>query len=131
MTSQFWRLAAALGGAGDELPPTTAVKSMLGETLGASGAFGTIALIESMRSGTLPGVRGLREVEDGLPLEGLQAEAREIFESMLACRNSLGLFSEDTDTVTGEHWGNYPQTYSLVGIINCAMRLSRAWQSEL
>jgi GH15 family glucan-1,4-alpha-glucosidase len=50
---------------------------------------------------------------------------------MLACRNRLGLLSEDIDPETGEHWGNYPQTYSLVGIINCAMRLSRPWQSRL
>jgi hypothetical protein len=28
-------------------------------------------------------------------------------------------------------WGNYPQTYSMVGIINCAMRLSRSWEDAL
>ena len=68
---------------------------------------------------------------DALARTGREAEAREIFESMLACRNRLGLLSEDIDPETGEHWGNYPQTYSLVGIINCAMRLSRPWQSRL
>ena len=26
-----------------------------------------------------------------------------------------------------ELWGNFPQTYSMVGIIMCAMRLSRRW----
>jgi GH15 family glucan-1,4-alpha-glucosidase len=31
--------------------------------------------------------------------------------------------SEDLDPRTGELWGNYPQTYSLVGIINTAMKL--------
>ncbi len=59
-------------------PPVTAVKSMLGETLGASGAFATIALIESMRTGVLPGIRGLEQVEAGLPLPGLTAEPREL-----------------------------------------------------
>jgi len=26
-------------------------------------------------------------------------------------------------------WGNFPQTYSMVGLINCAMRLSKSWNS--
>ena len=38
-----------------------------------------------------------------------------------------GLLPEDTDFETGELWGNYPQTYSLVGLINCAGLLSRPW----
>jgi GH15 family glucan-1,4-alpha-glucosidase len=37
---------------------------------------------------------------------------------------SAGLLSEDTHPVTGEMWGNFPQTYSMVGLINGAMRLS-------
>ena len=39
------------------------------------------------------------------------------------------LLSEDTDFKTGELWGNYPQTYSLVGLINCAGLLSRPWSA--
>jgi GH15 family glucan-1,4-alpha-glucosidase len=50
---------------------------------------------------------------------------------MLACRNSLGLLSEDLDPTTHELWGNFPQTYSMVGIINSAMRLSRSWEDAL
>ena len=34
-----------------------------------------------------------------------------------------------TDFETGELWGNYPQTYSLVGLINCAGLLSKPWSS--
>ncbi|MBX3505583.1 MAG: glycoside hydrolase family 15 protein [Parvibaculum sp.] len=68
---------------------------------------------------------------DALARVGRTGEAREIFESILACRNGLGLLSEDTDTATGELWGNYPQTYSLVGIINSAMRLSRRWEEQV
>ena len=68
---------------------------------------------------------------DALARIGRVTEARDIFESMLASRNRLGLFSEDIDPESGEHWGNYPQTYSLVGIINCAIRLSQSWQSRL
>jgi GH15 family glucan-1,4-alpha-glucosidase len=58
-------------------------------------------------------------------------EARNYFEQLLACRNHLGMMSEDVDIATGEAWGNYPQTYSLVGIINCAMRLSRSWEKAI
>jgi GH15 family glucan-1,4-alpha-glucosidase len=64
---------------------------------------------------------------DALARIGRAAEAREIFEAMLACRNPLGLLSEDVAPATGELWGNFPQTYSMVGVINGAMRLSRPW----
>jgi len=33
--------------------------------------------------------------------------------------------------VTHELWGNFPQTYSMVGIINSAMRLSASWEDAL
>jgi GH15 family glucan-1,4-alpha-glucosidase len=59
---------------------------------------------------------------------GRREEARELLEGMLASRNHLGLLSEDINTGTGELWGNFPQTYSHVGLINCAMRLSRPWR---
>ena len=59
---------------------------------------------------------------------GRAGEARELFENMLACRNSLGLLSEDIDPQTGALWGNFPQTYSMAGIINAATRLSKRWE---
>ena len=37
--------------------------------------------------------------------------------------------SEDIDPEAGELWGNYPQTYSLAGLINCALLLSRPWSA--
>jgi GH15 family glucan-1,4-alpha-glucosidase len=64
---------------------------------------------------------------DALARIGRTGEAREIFEAMLACRNPLGLLSEDVAPATGELWGNFPQTYSMVGVVNGAMRLSRPW----
>lgn len=57
--------------------------------------------------------------------------AREQFERLLARANPLGLFSEDIDASTGELWGNFPQTYSMVGVINSAIRLSRSWEDAL
>jgi len=68
---------------------------------------------------------------NALAVTGRKAEGREIFENMLARRNALGLLSEHLDMVTGELWGNYPQTYSLVGIISAAIRLSRSWEEAL
>jgi GH15 family glucan-1,4-alpha-glucosidase len=62
---------------------------------------------------------------------GRTDEAREIFEMMLECRNSLGLLSEHLDPENGELWGNFPQTYSMVGIINSARILSVSWESVL
>ena len=59
---------------------------------------------------------------------GRKDEARELFEEMLSCRTRLGLLSEDLDVRTGRLWGNYPQTYSLVGIILGAIRLSKSWE---
>ncbi len=66
---------------------------------------------------------------DALARIGRTEEAREIFEALLKARNSLGMLSEDTHPVTGEMWGNYPQTYSMVGIINAARRLSKPWET--
>jgi GH15 family glucan-1,4-alpha-glucosidase len=58
---------------------------------------------------------------------GEKERARELFEKVLAKRNHLGLLSEDLMHDTGELWGNFPQTYSMVGLIQCAARLSISW----
>lgn len=68
---------------------------------------------------------------DALARAGEHAEARELFDDLIARRNHLGLLSEDLDPRTGELWGNFPQTYSMVGVINGAIRLSRRWESVL
>jgi len=68
---------------------------------------------------------------DALARIGRVDEARAMFETLLASRNPLGLMSEDIHPETGELWGNFPQTYSLVGLVNTAMRLSRSWESVL
>jgi GH15 family glucan-1,4-alpha-glucosidase len=68
---------------------------------------------------------------DALVRTGAIDEARELFEGLIESRNRLGLLSEDIDPATGELWGNFPQTYSMVGIINGATRLSRRWDTVL
>jgi GH15 family glucan-1,4-alpha-glucosidase len=62
-----------------------------------------------------------------LAMLGERDRAVHEFERLLAARNQFGLLSEDIDVKTGRLWGNFPQTYSMVGIIMCAMRLSRRW----
>jgi GH15 family glucan-1,4-alpha-glucosidase len=68
---------------------------------------------------------------DALAAIGRRDEALEIFNNVLARRNHFGLLAEDVDPSTGELWGNFPQTYSQVGLILCAMRLSRSWEEGL
>jgi len=64
---------------------------------------------------------------EALHATGRLEDARTLFEEMLSRRTGAGLLSEDIDPQTGELWGNYPQTYSLVGTINCAVLLSKPW----
>lgn len=64
---------------------------------------------------------------DALWRIGRRDEARAMFESVLSSANHLGLLSEDLHPDTGELWGNFPQTYSMAGIINSAHLLSRDW----
>ena len=68
---------------------------------------------------------------EALASTGRREEARERFEQALGWRNHLGLLSEDRDPVAGRLWGNFPQTYSQVGLIRSAMRLSRSWEEGL
>ncbi|MFB9133473.1 glycoside hydrolase family 15 protein [Vibrio olivae] len=68
---------------------------------------------------------------EALAAIGRVEEARELFEDLLERRNHVGLLSEDLEPNTGELWGNFPQTYSMVGIINCARILSQRWEDEL
>ncbi|TQF78293.1 glycoside hydrolase family 15 protein [Elioraea sp. Yellowstone] len=65
---------------------------------------------------------------DALHGIGREEDARALFERILSLRNHVGLLSEDVDPRTGQLWGNYPQTYSQVGLILSAMRLSRSWE---
>jgi GH15 family glucan-1,4-alpha-glucosidase len=66
---------------------------------------------------------------DALARIGRTTQAREIFEALLSRRNHVGLLSEDLHVASGELWGNFPQTYSMVGVINGAVRLSAPWDT--
>ncbi|MGI8862609.1 MAG: glycoside hydrolase family 15 protein [Gaiellaceae bacterium] len=64
---------------------------------------------------------------EALAILGRTDEARELFDYLLSLHNGLGLYSEDILPDTLEQSGNFPQTYSHVGLINAAFRLSRRW----
>jgi len=58
---------------------------------------------------------------------GRREESRALFEKLLSFRNRHGLLAEHINPTTGEQWGNFVQTYSMVGLINSAIRLSIHW----
>jgi GH15 family glucan-1,4-alpha-glucosidase len=55
---------------------------------------------------------------------GMKDDAKTLFESLLACGNHLGLFSEDIDFSTKRLLGNFPQAYSHLALINTAVLFS-------
>ncbi|HEY1309560.1 MAG TPA: glycoside hydrolase family 15 protein, partial [Pseudolabrys sp.] len=64
---------------------------------------------------------------DALWETGRRDEAKEMFVDALKLRNRYGLLSEDVHPLTGKLWGNFPQTYSMSGLILTAIKLSRSW----
>jgi GH15 family glucan-1,4-alpha-glucosidase len=61
---------------------------------------------------------------EALACVGRLSEAMEALERLLTYANHLGLFSEDV-TLDGSQWGNFPQTYSHVGLMNAVYRIAR------
>ena len=61
---------------------------------------------------------------DALACVGRIDDAIKTLDSILPYANHLGVFSEDVD-LDGSQWGNYPQTYSHVGLINAVFRISK------
>jgi GH15 family glucan-1,4-alpha-glucosidase len=62
---------------------------------------------------------------DNYILQGRHAAARKLFTRLLSRCNDVGLLAEELDPLTGRMLGNFPQAYSHVGLINCALNLSR------
>ena len=60
---------------------------------------------------------------EALACVGRIDESIETFENIMGYSNHLGLFSEDVDATTGSQWGNFPQAYSHVGLVNAAFRI--------
>lgn len=62
---------------------------------------------------------------EALACVGRLDEAVKIFENLLKYSNHVGLLSEDVDAASGSQWGNFPQAYSHVGLLNAASRIAR------
>ena len=62
---------------------------------------------------------------DNYVLQNPYDEARSLFERLLSRCNDVGLLAEEFDPLIGRMLGNFPQAYCHVGIINCALNLSR------
>jgi GH15 family glucan-1,4-alpha-glucosidase len=56
---------------------------------------------------------------------GRHGEAEELFERLLALRNEVGLLSEEYDTQAERLVGNFPQAFTHLALVNCALQLSR------
>jgi 3-oxoacyl-[acyl-carrier-protein] synthase II len=69
--------------------PVTAIKSMLGETLGAGGAIQTAAMLAAMRDGNLSGVVRLEQIEEELPTQNVSAQSTKV-DVRLCQINSIG-----------------------------------------
>jgi glucoamylase len=61
---------------------------------------------------------------DALACVGRVDDAIKTLDGILKYSNHLGIFSEDVG-LDGSQWGNFPQTYSHVGLINSAFRISK------
>jgi GH15 family glucan-1,4-alpha-glucosidase len=60
---------------------------------------------------------------DNLVLQGRHAEARELFERLLALCNDVGLLAEEYDPRDRRQLGNFPQAFSHLAMINTALNL--------
>jgi GH15 family glucan-1,4-alpha-glucosidase len=61
---------------------------------------------------------------EALALNGRDAEARELFERLLALRSDLGLYGEEYGVAHGRQVGNFPQASTHLALINAARVLS-------
>lgn len=62
---------------------------------------------------------------EALACVGRVEEAIENLDNLLKYTNHLGLLSEDVDASDGSQWGNFPQAYSHVGLMNAAYRIAK------
>lgn len=64
---------------------------------------------------------------EALAMVGRVDEARALMEKVRGISSPLGLLSEDVDPKTGQMWGNFPQAYSHVGMIQAAFAAAPRW----
>lgn len=62
---------------------------------------------------------------------GFLDEAEESLNNIIVHANHVGLLSEDLSSEDGGQWGNFPQTYSHVGLINTVIRMARKRDKQI
>lgn len=90
-------------------------------------------LVRRYESGAGDGLRGGEGtflacsfwLADNYVLLGRRADARRLFERLLAMRNDVGLLSEEYDTDRQRFLGNFPQSLSHIALVNTALNLMR------
>jgi GH15 family glucan-1,4-alpha-glucosidase len=60
-----------------------------------------------------------------LTLMGKKKEAKAWFEKMISFANDVGLYAEELDAITGEQFGNFPQGFTHIALINTAYCMER------
>ena len=68
---------------------------------------------------------------EALAAAGRREEARVVFDRIHVALSPLGLLSEDYDPTQSRMWGNFPQTYSHVGLIHAAFAAAPTWAEVL
>jgi GH15 family glucan-1,4-alpha-glucosidase len=65
-----------------------------------------------------------------LHLIGREADARSLFERLIALCNDVGLLSEEYDARSKRMLGNFPQALSHIALIHSAFTISGMWRPE-
>jgi GH15 family glucan-1,4-alpha-glucosidase len=63
---------------------------------------------------------------DNYLLQGRHAEARQLFDRLLAIRNDVGLLAEEYHPAARRQVGNFPQAFSHVALVSTAFNIQRA-----
>ena len=63
---------------------------------------------------------------DNYLLQGRHAEARRLFDRLLAIRNDVGLLAEEYHPSLGRQVGNFPQAFSHVALVSTAFNMQRS-----
>ena len=64
---------------------------------------------------------------ENLARSGSLQEARTIFEATIHCAGPSGLLSEEIEPATGQLWGNYPQAFTHIGLVNAALAIDEEY----
>ncbi|MGY2030434.1 glycoside hydrolase family 15 protein [Nocardia gipuzkoensis] len=62
---------------------------------------------------------------------GEKRRAKQLCEKLLGYASPLGLYAEEIDPRTGRHWGNYPQAFTHLALINAVMHVIQDEQAIL